>query len=83
MPLKTVCAVSKYGNRYWYDDAENKHRLDGQAIEVSSGTKAWYVNDIKHRIDGPAIEYANGDKKWFIHGKEYTEKEYWDAIQNI
>ena len=45
------------------------HRLDGPAIEWSSGTKEWYAEGKRHRSDGPAIEWGHGDKVWYVEGK--------------
>ncbi|NVM34058.1 MAG: hypothetical protein HWN81_00585 [Candidatus Lokiarchaeota archaeon] len=47
------------------------HRLDGPAVEYSSGSKRWYVNGKLHRLDGPAIEYADSCKCWYVKGKRH------------
>jgi len=36
-----------------------------------------------HRLDGSAVEYANGTKHWYIEGKEYTEEEYNNKMQEL
>lgn len=56
-------------NRYWYNDKDQYHRLDGPAIEYANGYKAWYVEDKIHRLDGPAIEDADGTKAWYVEDK--------------
>ena len=42
-------------------------------VEVSDGTKFWYLNDKLHREDGPAIEYADGSKYWYLNDKLHRE----------
>ena len=69
----------------WRNPVTNRpHRLDGPAIEYSSGSKEWLVEGKRHRTDGPAIEYRNGSKQWFVHrldgpACEYSKgtKEWW------
>jgi hypothetical protein len=56
-------------NRYWYNDKDQYHRLDGPAIEYANGYKAWYVEDKIHRLDGPARVWANGSKAWYVEDK--------------
>jgi len=78
----------------WRDfDSKKLHRTDGPAVEYSSGTTEYWVNDKRHRLDGPAVEWANGDKEYWIDGKlhrvdgpavEYSDgtKTYWvDGIR--
>ena len=61
--------IDTNGNKYWYNDKKQYHRLDGPAIKYANGNKYWYQNDKRHRLDGPAIELANGTKKWYQNGK--------------
>jgi hypothetical protein len=49
------------------------HRVDGPAIELSGGTKSWFLNGNYHRVDGPAIEYFNGSKEWYLNGQRHRE----------
>lgn len=56
-------------NIHWYNDEEKLHRLDGPAIEMTNGYKAWWVDGKRHRLDGPAVEGADGDKVWYVDGK--------------
>jgi hypothetical protein len=53
----------------WYNDKDERHRLDGPAVEWLDGYKAWWVDGKLHRLDGPAIESANGHKEWYVDGK--------------
>ena len=74
--LKYRVVVNKYGDKLYYNNANQLHRTDGPAIEWSDSTKSWYQYDIRHRTDGPAIEYPDGDKAWYINGVELTEDEF-------
>ena len=55
----------------WTNDKGEPHRLDGPAIEWSSGDKVWLQNGNLHRVDGPAIEWNNGNKEWWFNGKQH------------
>jgi len=68
-------------NIQWFNDKEERHRLDGPAFEGANGDREWWVNDKLHRLDGPAIEYADGDKEWYIDGKEMTKEEFNEYIK--
>lgn len=69
------------------------HRLDGPAIELVNGSKAWLHNGLCHQTDGPAVEWADGTKKWYRTGRLHREdgpavkrangtREYWiDGIE--
>ena len=37
----------------------------------------------RHRIDGPAIEYANGDKYYYIDGKQHSEQEHRQIVEEV
>jgi len=65
--------IDKYGDKYYYKDREMTmlHRLDGPAVELSDGDKAWWVDGKRHRLDGPASEYADGTKAWWVDGKRH------------
>lgn len=52
------------------------HRVDGPAIEYSSGDKEWWINDQRHREDGPAVIYGDGTKEWFLNNIELTQDEF-------
>jgi len=73
---KYIVTVDGYGNKCWYNEANQLHRLDGPAVDDVHGIKCWYQNGQCHRLDGPAVEYANGDKYWYIEDEELTEAEF-------
>ncbi len=55
----------------WYNDKDERHRLDGPAVEYADGSKSWHVNGKLHRLDGPAVEEANAYKAWYVNGKRH------------
>jgi hypothetical protein len=63
--------VDTYGDKFYYKDREmtTRHRLDGPAVEGSSGTKVWLVDGKLHRLDGPAVEGSSGYKSWYVDGQ--------------
>lgn len=61
--------VDKDKNRFWYNEKNYLHRLDGPAIEYTDGSKEWYVEGKRHRLDGPAVEWADGYKEWWVEDK--------------
>lgn len=61
--------VAEDKSRFWYNEKNYLHRLDGPAVEYADGSKDWWVEGKRHRLDGPAIERANGHKEWFVQGK--------------
>ena len=78
----TKTEVDKNGNRRFYNNKGQLHRLSGPAIEWSNGSKEWYKDDKRHRLDGPAIEWRNGSKAWYKDDKRrgssregFTEEE--------
>ena len=68
-------SVTENGNIYYKNEKGDFHREDGPAIELSDGTKEWYINGERHREDGPAYEKPNGTitKVWFINGLIHRE----------
>ena len=60
------------GDKRWYNEHGQFHRLGGPAYEGANGDKAWWVNDKRHRIDGPACEWHDGDKDWYVNGKRLS-----------
>ena len=68
--------IDSEGNKRWYNDVGQYHRLDGPAVELADGDKVWYLNGKLHREDGPAIEDANGTNEWWLNDKQYTEEEF-------
>ena len=47
----------------------------------SSGAKSWFLNGKLHREDGPASERSNGAKHWWLNNNNFSEKNYWKAIE--
>ena len=62
--------VDDDGDRYWYQN-DQRHRLDGPAVEWANGDREWYQNGKLHRVDGPAVEWANGDRYWYKNGQRH------------
>ncbi len=63
--------VKVYENRTEWFQNDQRHRLDGPAVERADGTKFWFQNGQLHRLDGPAVELANGDKEWWVNGQRH------------
>ena len=63
-------------NRFWYNEKNYLHRLDGPAVEYADGGKDWWVEGKRHRLDGPAFENASGYKEWWVEDKLMTEEEF-------
>jgi len=64
--------VDDHGNVCYFNSKNQRHRLDGPAIEDASGTKEWWVNNKIHRLDGPAIIWTNGENYWCLNDKLYS-----------
>jgi len=62
-----------WGDKIWMNDEKEKHRLDGPAVIMATGTKEWWVNGERHREGGPAVEHANGNTEWWINDKVHRE----------
>lgn len=67
---KYYLSVDDAGTSRWYSDNEFHvlHRINGPAVEYTSGHKEWYQNGQRHRTDGPAIEWVNGERRWYQFG---------------
>ena len=65
--------VCENGDVFWYNAEGDLHRVDGPAVEIADGYKAWHFNGKFHREDGPAIEGADGYKAWHFNGKRHRE----------
>ena len=65
------------GDTFWKNDKGEWHRENGPAIELSNGTKSWYLNGKLHRIGGPAIEWSSGSKEWFLNGERFPSEAEW------
>ena len=74
--LKYRVVVDTRGTRWYYNSANQLHRIDGPAVEYTSGTEHWYQNNQRHRTDGPAVDYQNGGKEWWLNGTYMTEDEF-------
>jgi hypothetical protein len=70
------------GTKEWYLNGRH-YRENGPTVELPNGTKVWYMNNKLHRIDGPARKFFNGGKEWWIDGKEYSEEEFYEVIQEV
>lgn len=79
--------IDEFGIKWWFNDKNQVHRLDGPAIIYPNGTKRWYQNGLLHRLDGPAVEYFSGTDghhtKWWIRGEHYTEEGFNKKVKEI
>lgn len=41
---KSTMTINIFGNKIWRNENGKYHRLDGPAIELTCGTKEWYIN---------------------------------------
>ena len=73
--IKYTVKVYPDGSKHWYLNGK-RHREDGPAIELASGTTEWYMNDKLHREDGPAVEGSDGYKAYYLNDKLLTEQEH-------
>lgn len=72
--IEYTVKVNDNGDRSWWCRLTGLlHRIDGPAVELSNGTRYWYLNGKRHREDGPAIEWANGDRSWWLSDKLHRE----------
>ena len=69
--LKYRVEVNEYGDKLYYNNANQLHRTDGPAVEYKDGEKRWYRNGQLHRTDGPAIVYADDCSSWWQNGKRH------------
>ena len=60
--LKYRVVVNEYGDKLYYNNANQLHRTDGPAIECPDNSKYWYQYGHLHRTDGAAVELSIGDK---------------------
>ncbi len=74
--------------RFYKNEYDILHRLNGPAVIRANGSKEWFVNGKMHREDGPAIENSNGYKCYVVNGNIHNlkgpavvgangETEYW------
>jgi hypothetical protein len=73
---QSKCVTSAQGTKWWLNDEDRLHRLDGPALEWVDGSKAWYINNGLHRLDGPAIEDCSGAQELWVNNKKLTKKQF-------
>ena len=73
--MKTYTVIVNSDGTIWWckEGTTQLHREGGPAIELSDGTKKWWINGKRHREDGPAIEWADGTKEWYVNGELHRE----------
>ena len=53
--------IDSEGNKRWYNDVGQYHRLDGPAVEWCNGDKEWYLNDKEYTEEEFALlQFMNG-----------------------
>jgi len=67
------------GSKFWYING-NYHRNIDPSDEFSDGRKYWLFKNKGHRIGG---SFSSDVEWWYIHGKEYTQKQYFDKVWDI
>ena len=78
---ESTLTINEHGDKVWRNKKGKLHRIDGPAIEYSSGTKYWFDNGKQHRIDGPAVEWGSGRRDWYLRGKYFESKEaFFEAL---
>jgi len=71
---ESILSINCFGDKKWHNLNGYPHRIDGPAIEYSSGGSMWFINGNLHRTDGgPAIDYGNGYMAWYVNGKCHRE----------
>ena len=73
------------GSQEWhFDGKEHRDASPDGTIEPAyihiNGKKIWFWHGKHHRDGGPAIIRDNGYQAWYLHGKEYSESEFYIAI---
>jgi len=64
--------VNEYGDKRWYNENGELHRLDGPALIYRNGTQIYYQNGLLHRLDGPAIIWSDGFVEYWEYGKQIS-----------
>jgi hypothetical protein len=77
---QVITKTTVYGNIFYCNAKDERHRIGGPAIVYSNGTQAYYVNGKRHRLDGPAVVWGNGRKFYYVDGIDCTEKDYPQAV---
>ena len=70
MKNKPELKIDKYGNKYWRLNGL-LHRIDGPAVEFTSGYKAWFLN-------GKQVK----EKDVIDFNPKITEREYIEFVMN-
>ena len=65
----TKVVIDEAGDRFYLNDEDEEHRLDGPAVEFQNGEKEWRINGNNHRNIGPADEWWDGEKRWYFKNK--------------
>ena len=86
MSQEYTVTITDEGDTCWYQNGV-LHRLDGPAVEYTSGTKRWYQKGLLHREDGPAVEFSDNYVEYWVNGKlhnvdgpavtYHNGKDYW------
>lgn len=66
--------IDEFGHKLWYLPSKGKqyfHKENGPAVELSNGTKQWWLNGELHRLSGPAVEGGDGHLAWFVKGRSH------------
>jgi hypothetical protein len=74
--MEQYIEITDLGNKFYYSDKEMTiaHREDGPAIEMQSGCKKWYLNDIEY-TEEDLNKKTNPAKTININGREFTVEE--------
>jgi hypothetical protein len=67
--MESILNIDESGNKIYKNTEYVLHREDGPAIELTDGTKKWYINGELHRKDGAAIEWSDGVREYWVDGK--------------
>ena len=53
--------IDSEGNKRWYNDVGQYHRLDGPAVELANGSKEWWLNGKEYTEEEYVmIQFMNG-----------------------
>lgn len=74
--------TSIFGDKRWFNEAGEYHRVDGPAIVYENGDMSWYLNGERHRSDGPAVVVGT-NSFWYFHGCRYRNLNDFCAVAGI
>lgn len=57
-------------NIYFFNSKNQRHRLDGPAIQYPDGSYYWYKEGEIHRIGGPAVFDEVDYYDWWVNDKQ-------------